>query len=457
MSPSANSTEFEAPRKVYTVSRLNQEVQGALERTFGTLWLQGELSNFSRPGSGHFYFTLKDSRSQIRCAMFKGRNRSVDFDPQGGDEVVVRGKPGLYSARGDFQLIVEHMEPAGAGKLQAAFEATKRKLDELGWFSDSEKKKLPDKPETIGVVTSSTSAALRDVLQVLGRRYRQADIIIYPTLTQGKAAAPEIVKALQKANKHNKADVLLLVRGGGSPEDLWAFNEEVVAKAIHDSQIAVVTGIGHEVDVTISDLVADLRAPTPSAAAELATPDNVEMRKNLGELSRQLLRLQQDALARLKQRLEQQNTRLQLRHPQRMLLEQTQKIDELTLRLQRGWQITSQQHHNRHRRLNEKLQSMSPAILVRQQKTERNVLEHRLNAAIKHRCSAARLRFDSLARTLHSVSPLAILDRGYAVVKKGDQVITDVENINAGDEINARVANGEIVATVSARHVYTQS
>lgn len=445
------------PRKVYTVSRLNQEVQGSLERTFGMLWLQGELSNFSRPGSGHFYFTIKDSQSQIRCAMFKGRNRYIDFKPQSGDAVIVRGKLGLYSARGDFQLIVEHMEPAGAGKLQAAFEATKRELDELGWFHSSKKKELPAIPKTIGVVTSATSAALRDVLQVLGRRYRQANIVIYPTLTQGKAAAPAIVEALYKANERQESDVLLLVRGGGSLEDLWAFNEKAVASAIRDSHIPVVSGVGHEVDVTISDLVADLRAPTPSAAAELATPDNNTIRQNLGALSRQLVRLHHESLTRLKLRLAQQHTRLQLRHPRRLLHEQTQKVDELTLRLERGWQLIAQQHHNQHRRLTDKLQGLSPAIRVQQQKNERQVLEHRLNAAINYRCSRERVRFESLARTLHSVSPLAILDRGYALVKKGEKVITDVKHIHQGDEISARVANGEIVATVSARREHTQN
>jgi len=246
-------------KKIFTVSRLNQEVQKLLESGFGTLWLQGELSNFSRPASGHFYFSLKDSQAQIRCAMFKGRNRYIDFQPASGDAVLVRGKLGLYSARGDYQLIVEHMEPAGAGKLQAAFEATKRDLDARGWFDSSSKKALPNLPKTIGIVTSPTSAAIRDVLQVLNRRYRQSSIIIYPTLTQGSAAAPNIVRALNQANQRQEVDVLLLVRGGGSLEDLWAFNEISVATAIRESAIPIVAGIGHEVDITISDLVSDLR------------------------------------------------------------------------------------------------------------------------------------------------------------------------------------------------------
>lgn len=457
MNSTINSTATPVPRKVYTVSRLNQEVHGSLERTFGLLWLEGELSNFSRPGSGHFYFSIKDSRSQIRCAMFKGRNRYLDFDPQSGDAVVVRGKLGLYSARGDFQLIVEHMEPAGAGRLQAEFEATKRRLDEQGWFSDSEKLALPSTPAAIGVVTSPTGAALQDVLQVLGRRYRQADIIIYPTLTQGKKAAPAIAEALRTANRRNEADVLLLVRGGGSLEDLWAFNEIIVATAIRDSQIAIVSGIGHEIDVTISDLVADLRAPTPSAAAELVAPDNSALSSSLEKTHYHLVRLQQQLLTRLKLRFEQQQTRLQLRHPQRLLREQAQKVDDLTLRLQLGFQNIVQQLCHRQRRLTDKLQSLSPATSVQRQKTQRQMLKHRLDAAISHRCATERARFDSLARTLHSVSPLAVLDRGYAVVKKDDQVIVDIENVDAGDKISARVSNGEIIATVSSRRVYTKT
>lgn len=437
-------------RKVYTVSRLNQEVQTLLESGFGTLWLQGELSNFSRPGSGHFYFTLKDSQSQIRCAMFKGRNRYVDFKPQSGDAVIVRGKLGLYAARGDFQLIVEHMEPAGEGRLQAAFEATKRKLDEQGWFDVSKKRALPAMPQTIGVVTSPTGAALRDVLQVLRRRYRQARIVIYPTLTQGAAAAPAIIKALGQANQRRDADVILLVRGGGSLEDLWAFNEVAVAEAIRDSLIPIVAGIGHEVDVTISDLVADLRAPTPSAAAELATPDTSSLQQRVASASRQLALRQQTLVATLAQRLRQQDTRLQLRHPERQLREQAQRVDDLNSRLQRSWQLQSEQRNNRWNRLEARLHTKSPAITVQRQKSAWQTLNRRLDSAVNTTQNKQQSRFELLARALNSVSPLAVLDRGYAMVKKGDQIIVNAASLSPGDEINARVSNGEIVAIVSA-------
>lgn len=437
-------------RKVFTVSRLNQEVQSLLESGFGTLWLQGELSNFSRPGSGHFYFTLKDSRSQIRCAMFKGRNRYVDFKPDNGDAVLVRGKLGLYAARGDFQLIVEHMEPAGAGRLQAAFEANKRKLDALGWFDNNAKKTLPKLPRTIGVVTSPTGAALRDVLHVLSRRYRQASVIIYPTLTQGAAAAPAVVKALKQANERAEADVLLLVRGGGSLEDLWAFNEVDVASAIRASKIPVVAGIGHEVDVTISDLVADLRAPTPSAAAELATPDTSTLQMRVDSAARQLLQLHSALSTRLGRQLNQLETRLQLRHPERQLREQAQRLDELQLRMQRAHERQQQQNQSRFLRIEARLYACSPAYRVQRQHSALQALNQRLTSSILVQQNSARSRFEVLARALGSVNPLAVLDRGYAVVRKQNQVIVNVESVSPGDRISARVSSGEIFAIVES-------
>lgn len=437
-------------KKIYTVSRLNQEVQKLLESGFGTLWLQGELSNFSRPSSGHYYFSLKDSQAQIRCAMFKGRNRFLDFRPESGDAVVVRGKLGLYAARGDYQLIVEHMEPAGAGKLQAAFEATKRELDARGWFAQEFKQPLPPVPRTIGVVTSPTGAALRDVLHVLERRYRQADIIIYPTMTQGVSAAPAIVRALEIANRRAEADVLLLVRGGGSLEDLWAFNEVAVAAAIRDSAIPVVAGIGHEVDVTISDLVADLRAPTPSAAAELATPDTSSLQQRLSTATRRLHRAGLGRLGSSQQRLSQQLARLQLRHPQRRLDEQVQRADELEMRLGRAWQAQLHGHQARLQAARARLDGQSPALRLSRHQARWQALESRLKVAMAGRQTQSRSRFELLARALHGVSPLAILDRGYALVMKDGKLVSQAANLAPGDEINARFAKGEITAIVKA-------
>ncbi len=443
-------TDPAAQRKIFTVSRLNQEVHRIIESGFGTVWLQGELSNFSKPGSGHFYFTLKDSQAQIRCAMFKGQNRRINFVPQNGDAVVVRGKLGLYAARGDFQLIVEHMEPTGEGQLQAAFEATKKKLFNEGWFDHSSKQSLPAAPHSIGVVTSPTSAALRDVLQVLKRRYRQASVVIYPTPTQGAAAAPGIVAAIQKANDRAEVDVLLLVRGGGSLEDLWAFNELQVAQAIRSSRLPIVAGIGHEVDITISDLVADLRAPTPSAAAELSTPDTGDLQVRLDHALRQLTVNAHKLVQQRKERLAQQNTRLQLRHPNRALSDQIQRIDELFSRLERAWESRASQQRHRMRELASRLNFYSPSLAVKRQKTAVIELERRLAIAGQQIQKNARNRFEILSRSLHNVSPLAVLDRGYAVVKQSNTVLTNASNVSLGDEISARLASGEIVAVVSA-------
>lgn len=437
-------------KKIYTVSRLNQEVLLQLEKSFGTLWLQGELSNFSRPGSGHFYFTLKDSRSQIRCAMFKGRNRYVDFNPQNGDAVLVRGKLSLYAPRGDFQLIVEHMEPEGAGKLQAAFEATKRALADKGWFDQSEKQPLPRLPQTIGIVSSPTGAALRDVLQVLRRRYRQARVIIYPTLTQGKDAAPNIVRALAQANSRNEADVLLLVRGGGSLEDLWAFNELSVAAAIRESQLPIVAGIGHEVDLTISDLVSDLRAPTPSAAAELATPDTSTLAERVGQAHKHLLRTQQARLAELNQRLSQHTARLHLQHPERRIQQKSQQLDDLERRLARAWDARKNRSANALQHARNRLNLHSPDRQLARHTARLQALDARLQVALNTRYTQAKSRFDVLARALHNISPLAVLDRGYAIVKKNDRLVTNAGTLSVGDEINTRLANGEIKAIVKA-------
>lgn len=440
---------LQVEKKIYTVSRLNQEVQQILQEGFGTLWLQGELSNFARPASGHFYFTLKDSRSQIRCAMFKGNNRYIDFNPDNGDDVVVRGKLGLYAARGDYQLIVEHMEPVGAGKLQAAFEATKKSLQGLGWFDQAAKVPLPGLPRSIGIVTSPTGAALRDVLQVLQRRYRQASVIIYPTATQGAAAAPAIARALNRANERSETDVLLLVRGGGSLEDLWSFNEVVVAEAIRESAIPVVSGVGHEVDITIADLVADLRAPTPSAAAELATPDNSSLRQRLSGVRHNLERALDARLLEYRHLLAQSNAKLQQQHPQYRLRERAQSLDELDRRQLRAWQDGLRQRGSLLQALDSRLQSNSPTVLLDRQQRHCDALTARLLSAIKGRQLAAQANFEPLARALHAVSPLAVLDRGYALVNSNKAILTDSSQITAGESIHVRLARGELTATVS--------
>ncbi|MEE9319386.1 MAG: exodeoxyribonuclease VII large subunit [Granulosicoccus sp.] len=445
--PTAETTA--SRRKVFTVSRLNQEVLQLLEGSFGTVWLQGELSNFSRPGSGHFYFSLKDSRAQIRCAMFKGRNRYVAFTPIDGDAVLVRGKLSLYAARGDFQLIVEHMEPTGAGKLQAAFEATRRELDARGLFSTETKRALPTMPATIGVVTSPTGAAVRDVLQVLARRYPQARVIIYPTMTQGAQAAPEIVRALGRAAQRQECDVLLLVRGGGSLEDLWGFNEVGVAEAIHACPIPLVAGVGHEVDVTIADLVADLRAPTPSAAAELATPECTTLQLRTQSARQALSRAVQRLLHNGGNQLGSLTTRLQARHPQRLLADHAQRVDELDMQLRRAWRVSGNQTAARLQQLTLRLAAHSPEHALAGAHAALAPLLLRLDNAMQGQITRHRTRFELSSRALNAVSPLAILDRGYAVVRHRDTVLTNTRNVKKGDLLSIRLSTGTVESSVT--------
>jgi len=480
-------------RRVYTVSRLMQEVQQRLESGFGNVWLQGELSNVARPGSGHLYFSLKDSRSQIRCAMFKGRNRLVEFEPAAGDAVVVRGKLGLYAARGDFQMIVDHMEPAGAGRLQAAFEALKRELDALGWFAMEAKRPLPRAPDTIGVITSPTGAALRDVLQVLDRRYPQGRVILYPTLTQGVQAAEQVVRALERASRRREADVLLLVRGGGSLEDLQAFNERRVAAAIRATPLPVVCGVGHEVDITIADLVADVRAPTPSAAAELAVPDGRALQERAARAHEALLgvmRRQLETRRRLQDALDE---RLAHRHPERLLLERARHVDDLHERLSLRIAIRRRDAGAQTRQLTTRLLARHPRRAVTAARERHEALARRLNAAMAHRLSSERgagqrldrrlgarspalalnaaaarhARADTalraamhaqlqrceavltpLSTTLTAIGPQAVLARGYAFLQSGERVLTGSAGISPGMRITARLSDGSLDATV---------
>ncbi|RMH19478.1 MAG: exodeoxyribonuclease VII large subunit, partial [Gammaproteobacteria bacterium] len=306
-------------REILRVSELNRAVQDLLSNHFPLIWVEGELSNLTRAVSGHFYFSLKDDSAQVRCAMFASRNRLLDFNPENGQQVLVRARVGLYPARGDFQLIIEDMEPCGEGLLRLQFEQIKSRLQKAGLFDPEHKKPLPDYPATIGIITSESAAALQDVLHVIERRYPCAELCIYPAQVQGESAPQSICRALQAAETHAHCDVLLVVRGGGSMEDLWAFNDEHVARAIHTCSIPVVTGIGHEIDFTIADFVADQRAPTPSAAAELATPNREELLIHLGRLEK---RLEQDMVQHLQdtmQYLDRLEQRLLRQHPETRL------------------------------------------------------------------------------------------------------------------------------------------
>ncbi|MGH8452978.1 MAG: exodeoxyribonuclease VII large subunit, partial [Nevskiales bacterium] len=334
-------------RVIYTVSRLNEQVKDLLEHSFPPLWVEGEISNFIAHGSGHWYLSLKDEQAQVRCAMFRGRNQTAGFLPKNGMQVLVRARVSLYTPRGEFQLILEHMEPSGEGALRRAFEQLKQKLQAEGLFDEALKQPLPPAPGCIGVITSPTGAAIRDILNVLRRRYPLGEVVVYPVPVQGVEAAPAIVRALQTAATRQECDLLIVARGGGSLEDLWAFNEEIVARAIHACPIPVVSGVGHEIDFTIADFVADLRAPTPSAAAELCSPDTGEWRARLERMPSLMAQSQQRRLLQFAQRRDFLAKRLSQLHPGRRLEQFMQRLDEFDQRLARSTLIVLQRQQAR--------------------------------------------------------------------------------------------------------------
>ena len=437
-------------RDVYTVSRLVREAKAVLEGSFPLLWVEGELSNLSRPASGHLYFTLKDPAAQVRCAMFRMRNVHLNFTPANGLHVTARARLSLYEARGDFQLIVEHLEEAGSGALQRAFEALKKRLADEGLFDTRRKKPLPVLPRRIGVITSPSGAAIRDILSVLRRRFPAIPVLIYPVTVQGESAARDIAETLALAARRQDCDILLLARGGGSLEDLWAFNEEVVARAIAACAIPVVTGIGHEIDFTIADFVADQRAPTPSAAAELITPDRYDWLQLLDRSESRLINQWRRHLGQQRQRLDWLVKRLHQQHPGRQLQLRNARINDLSQRL--GNAIRTKIHHNMNQlgALSTQLHQNSPVLRLQNLTARHDRLELRLNHAIAKTLDAKRHRLAGAGRALDSVSPLATLQRGYAIVQNlsTQAVVRSVSETQPGEAISARLSDGHILCTV---------
>ncbi|HTY50820.1 MAG TPA: exodeoxyribonuclease VII large subunit [Steroidobacteraceae bacterium] len=439
-------------RNVYTVSRLNREVRLLLERGLAVLWVEGELSNLSQPASGHWYFTLKDRDAQIRAAMFRQRNAGVGFTPKAGQLVLVRGRVSLYEPRGDYQLIVEHMEEAGVGALKREFERLKAKLAAEGLFAQEQKRPLPPFPRRIGVITSPTGAAVRDVLQILCRRYPPADVIIYPTPVQGAAAVPGLIEAIAIAGARAECDVLILTRGGGSIEDLWAFNDEGVARAIRACPIPLVSAVGHEIDFTIADFAADVRAPTPSAAAELVTPDRMMLLEGLRRLAARLAAGVQRELRTAALRFENLQRRLALTHPGVRLQQQAQRLDELELRLLKSAQRELRDAAVRLANLRRRLALASPVRRIGEAQVRRQALELRLQHALAARLTRVEHRLGLAQGRLHAVSPLATLARGFAVVTQADgTVVTDAAQVADGEDIRARLGRGTLRARVTGR------
>jgi exodeoxyribonuclease VII large subunit len=438
-------------RTIYQVSELSEILRGLLEDSLPRIWIQGEVSNFSRPASGHWYFTLKDPRAQIRCVMFKGANFHVRPQPRDGDSVLVRGQATLYPARGDLQLVCEHLEPAGEGALLRAFGQLKARLAAEGLFDERHKRPLPHAPRAIGVITSATGAAVQDILTTLSRRFPLGTVILYPVPVQGAEAAPAIVRALRELPQKAAVDVVLLARGGGSLEDLWAFNEEAVARAIRACAVPVVSGVGHEIDFTIADFAADLRAPTPTAAAELASPNLAEWAQRVRTLETDLAAEFFHGLAERRAQVERIDARLQVLHPGRRLNDTAQRLDDLDARLRLAQANHARQLLTRLRHAQQRLRALQPVAAIRSAEERVSHLELRLRSAGVLRLQALDSRLARAESLLHGLSPQAVLDRGYAIALAADgRALTDAEQLQAGAMLELRLARGRVEAEVKA-------
>jgi exodeoxyribonuclease VII large subunit len=445
--------EFELPeRDVWTVSRLNREVRLALETNLPPLWIEGEVSNLARPASGHLYFSLKDEAAQVRCVMWRSTALKLAVSPRNGQQLLLRARLSVYEPRGEYQLVVEYAEEAGEGALRRRFEALKAKLRDEGLFAEAAKRPLPRLPRRIGVVTSPSGAAVRDILHILKRRFPAVPVIIYPTPVQGDGAAAKIAAALATASRRAECDVLILARGGGSLEDLWSFNEEVVARAIRASEIPVVSGVGHEVDFTIADFAADLRAPTPSGAAEMVVPDALEWLRRLNKDSGRLRNAMQRQLGALAQKLDWQRRRLAATHPGNRLRQHQQRLEELDGRLRRAAEsaITTRQRRLAH--AGAVLIAQSPARRVQAAQARVDGLQRRLHTTTRHQLQTLRARVETAGHALHTVSPLATLQRGYAIATdpRDGAILRDARQVAVGDRLELRLARGRVEAEVTA-------
>lgn len=435
---------------IYTVSRLNQTVRMLLEQEMGQVWISGEISNFTQPASGHWYFTLKDDNAQVRCAMFRNSNRRVTFRPQHGQQVLVRANITLYEPRGDYQIIVESMQPAGEGLLQQKYEQLKAALAAEGLFEQQFKQALPSPATCVGVVTSKTGAALHDILHVLKRRDPSLPVIIYPTAVQGDDAPGQIVRAIELANQRGECDVLIVGRGGGALEDLWSFNDERVARAIFASRIPVVSAVGHETDVTIADFVADLRAPTPSAAAEIVSRNQAELLRQLQSGQQRLEMAMDYYLAHRHRRFTELHHRLQQQHPQLRLARQQTLLERLRQRMNQAMENQLKSARQRQLRTQQRLNQHNPQPRIHRAQTRIQQLEYRLAQTLRDKLSVTRERFGNAVTHLEAVSPLSTLARGYSVTTAADgKTLKQTKQVKAGDTLNTRVADGWIASEVT--------
>jgi len=441
---------------ILQVSELTKKVKFMLESELNTVWLCGEISNFVAASSGHWYLSLKDSKSQVRCAMFKGNNRRVKLAgssvPRNGQQVLVRAKVSLYEPRGDFQLIIEMMEDAGEGLLRQQFEQLKSKLNAQGLFGQQFKQEIPRNIHTVGIVTSPTGAAIKDIISVLLRRNPSMTILIYPALVQGAQAKNDIVHAIDIANQREECQVLIVGRGGGSLEDLWSFNEEDVVNAIFHSRIPIISAVGHEIDTTLSDLVADLRAPTPSAAAELVSQDNSELRNKLSELSKRAQHLLIQKVKQQSSTLQTLNHRLTQVHPERKLQQYQQKSDELNMRLDKAIQRELERFKRTPEKLARALHHYNPTKNITQQQNQLYQLDERLKRGGQLLVKNKAEHFVSIIEQLHIVSPLATIARGYSVSRNSkNQIIRSIDQVKVGDKVTIQVNDGSFNTQITSK------
>jgi len=433
-----------------SVSQLNRRVKTLIEQGMTRLWVEGEISNLSRPASGHIYLSLKDDAAQVSAAWFRQRQRAPAIGFKNGDRVLAYGRVSLYEARGNYQLIIEQLEPAGEGVLKRRFDALKLKLANEGLFDEDRKQGLPALPNRIGVITSPSGAAIRDVLSVLKRRFPAIPVVIYPAAVQGDAAPAELIGALSNAVGRDECDALILCRGGGSLEDLWAFNDEQLARAIVDCPIPVVSAVGHEVDFTIADFVADVRAPTPSGAAEIIVPSQDDWLRQISGFATRIARVGQRTLEDKAQELDWLGRRLVASSPAATLQRQRDSLRENSGRLTASIRQQLLRHRNHLQLTSGELMKLSPALSVQRSINQLNQLRQRLATVTRNSVSDTSHKIALLGRALHSVSPLATLDRGYAIVKREDSgaVLMNADDVKTGDDIRAHLARGEFTATV---------
>ena len=457
--PHAEENSKNPERQVYTVTEITRSIKFSLETEFPLVWIEGEISNLRIPSSGHMYLTIKDEESQIKVVMFRSGKSQLKFEPKDGDQVIVKGKITVYEPRGEYQIVIDYMEPKGIGALQLAFQQLKEKLSKEGLFDDELKKTLPLLPQKIGIVTSPTGAAIRDILNIIDRRFPNLHVLIAPVKVQGEGAAQEIAAAVKDLNKIKDVDAIIVGRGGGSIEDLWAFNEEVVARAIFESKIPVVSAVGHEIDFTISDFVSDLRAPTPSAAAELVVRDKNILFKNIVTLYKRLLGNIRGTLNESKTELKNLVSRKVLQDPLTPIHERQQRLDEITLRMERAIKSFLQIQKEKNRTSKKHLFLLNPLNKIKQHKVLLREAEKKINSQMNFTLNISRNTLNAAMKRLNSVSPLSVLERGYAICRThpDGKVLKDSGKVSTGDLVKVQLSKGKLLCNVTDREKEKQT